>query len=89
MKSTSGRFSALIIFDGTIEAIQQQRDNKPVVPLVYNGTILPRKASFWTFCGDLPGGSHQPLFPGGDFPSVLPQNKIEPKGVDASKLIEP
>ena len=67
MKSTSGRFSALIIFDGTIAAIQQRCDNKPVVPLVYNGTILPRKAPFWAFCGDLPGGSHQPLFPGGDF----------------------
>ena len=71
MKSTSGRFSALIIFDGIIEVIQQQRDNKLVVPLVYNGTILPRKAPFWAFCGDLPGGSHQPLFPGGDFPSSV------------------
>ena len=55
MKSTSGRFSALIIFDGTIAAIQQRCDNKPVVPLVYNGTSLPRKAPFWSFCGDLPG----------------------------------
>ncbi len=55
MKSTSGRFSALIIFDETIAAIQQRCDNKPVVPLVNNGTILPRKAPFWTFCRDLPG----------------------------------
>ena len=26
-----------------------------VVPLVYNGTILPRKAPFWAFCGDFAG----------------------------------
>lgn len=55
MKSTSGRFSALIIFDGTIAAIQQRCDNKLVVPLVYNGTILPHKAPFWTFGGDFTG----------------------------------
>ena len=63
MKSTSGRFSALSIFDGIIEAIQQQRDNKPVVPLVYNGTILPRKAPFWSFCGDFAGRVTSDPFP--------------------------
>lgn len=63
MKSTSGRFSALSIFDGTIEAIQQQRDNKPVVPLIYNVTILPRKIPFWAFCGDFTGRATSAPFP--------------------------
>ena len=67
MISTSGRFSALIIFDEAVSETQQQDDNNSSLPLDYNGIILPRKAPFWTFCGDLPGGSHQPLFPGGDF----------------------
>ena len=69
MKSTSGKFSALIIFDETIAAIQQRCDNKPVVPLVYNGTILPRKAPFRAFCGDFAGRSQLPNSP--NFRTIL------------------
>ena len=50
MKSTSGIFSALIIFDGTIVAIQQQDNNKPVVPLDYKGIIPSAMLPVGCFC---------------------------------------
>lgn len=64
MISTSGKFSALIIFDEAVSEAQQQDDNNSSVPLDNYGIILPRKAPFWAFCGVFAGRATSAPFPG-------------------------
>ena len=50
----------------------------------WDGPTWGEKIGTHFFCGGHPGFRDASFF----FKYVLPQNKIEPKGVDASKLIE-
>ena len=73
MKSTSGRFSALIIFDGTIWFPLSNNDVITTMWYHWSTTALsyPTRILFGRLAGILPGGSHQPLFSRGDYVGIV------------------